>query len=610
MFPDSSDAFTALEIAPSWIQPLPLHRHHSTHRSRKPTSRCAWLTSRRTLCGVLSLVFVIIIGIQLWGLRKNHGTDLTKIHLKKENPISISRRVVHIDLKGMPVKASYLMEIIPFLAQWGATDLLLEWESMLPFFGEYKILRSPDAYTEQEVADIMKVAATNQLSVIPLIDVFGHMEYLLKHRQYAYLREADNDMRTVCPSKTATPKVVRDILDQVLSFHPKSTIIHLGGGEVSRLKECWRCKRLPLSEAELYMYHMLPLIKYVRSRDLRVIIWDDMIRNFPYPQMDVLSNAGVELAVWNYSPSLQGPPVGVLRPALWNSYEGFFQNKLWGVGAFKGADQSDGDFVPLVSRITNIVNWLKLASVNPLNGIILSGNSRFDYQSPLCETLPAGIPALVLCLQVLKQGYYSDSLRNSTFNELHIPADTPMLLADVPDVARVPDASVQYRFPGADVYRFVEHLQSIRILQLAGVQDHVQPNSAISTIANTLVQPTNVQTIKRDLLAAIGLADDGEEQLRLRQGIQELAKDAEAVLPRYFFWNDIHELITTKLGIQLQEAAHLPMQSSSTYSLFGFSIPSLYYIPSFTMGTVAPSPDTPTPEPAVDSSSVSSSQPY
>jgi hexosaminidase len=52
--------------------------------------------------------------------------------------------------------------------------------------------------------------------VIPLIQTFGHVEFILKGPEYRYLREVDQDPQSFCPSKPGTMVLVREMVDQVL----------------------------------------------------------------------------------------------------------------------------------------------------------------------------------------------------------------------------------------------------------------------------------------------------------------------------------------------------------------------------------------------------------
>jgi len=67
-----------------------------------------------------------------------------------------------------------------------------EWEDTFPYSGDLETLSAEDCYTKDEVAEILKLAADSDLAVVPLVQTFGHMEFVLKLSQYKHLREVCN----------------------------------------------------------------------------------------------------------------------------------------------------------------------------------------------------------------------------------------------------------------------------------------------------------------------------------------------------------------------------------------------------------------------------------
>ena len=72
---------------------------------------------------------------------------------------------VHLDLKGAPLKLGFLRQFFPLIRSWGATGILFEWEDMLPFAGRFEVVRSPDAYSEDQVKEILDMAGEHGLKV-------------------------------------------------------------------------------------------------------------------------------------------------------------------------------------------------------------------------------------------------------------------------------------------------------------------------------------------------------------------------------------------------------------------------------------------------------------
>ena len=88
--------------------------------------------------------------------------------------------------------------------------------------------------------------------------------------------------------------------------------------------------------------------------------------------------------------------------------------KVWVTSAFRGANKPNSTLVDLEGRLQNHRLWLeKIQQPNTMRfnrndiqeavqGIILSGWSRFTHQTVLSELLPMSIPSLTLCLSVVE----------------------------------------------------------------------------------------------------------------------------------------------------------------------------------------------------------------
>lgn len=81
--------------------------------------------------------------------------------------------------------------------------------------------------------NILIIAADCDLIVIPLVQTFGHMEYVLKHEQWRGLREVEAYPSSMCPSNSEIMVLVRNMIKQTVAFHNNIEFLHIGGDEVS-----------------------------------------------------------------------------------------------------------------------------------------------------------------------------------------------------------------------------------------------------------------------------------------------------------------------------------------------------------------------------------------
>ncbi|XP_053680565.1 hexosaminidase D [Anopheles nili] len=394
-----------------------------------------------------------------------------------------AQRLVHFDLKGAPPKVSYLRRILPILKTLGATGILLEYEDMFPYGGSLSPLAARNAYNRDELLELLKTAFALGLSVIPLVQTFGHLEYALKLKEFAHLREVEDSPQALCPSYNASLTFVEELLTQVIEYHtpgsntnllhredierltPKLTHVHIGCDEVYRLAECPRCRHRV--KEQLFLDHVYNVATIVRRRwpHLRVIIWDDMLRHVA---TDVLQASGigklVEPMIWVYAEDIYK----FVQSATWEKYASVFST-AWAASAFKGA-HGEGLLLPPIRRhLENTLRWLAVMQgegsrfTHGLQGLALTGWQRYDHFAILCELLPTALPSLAVCLSTAAKGYFDVSAKtNPILSSLTCPEPTGEHHAWLElhkDSLMVTFSRCM--FPGSMIYRFMLRLTTV-----------------------------------------------------------------------------------------------------------------------------------------------------
>ncbi|XP_024090325.2 hexosaminidase D isoform X3 [Pongo abelii] len=369
-------------------------------------------------------------------------------------------RLVHLDLKGAPPKVSYLSEIFPLFRALGANGLLIEYEDMFPYEGPLRLLRAKYAYSPSEIKEILHLAGLSELEVIPLVQTFGHMEFVLKHAAFAHLREVGPFPCTLNPHEAESLALVGAMIDQVLELHPGAQWLHVGCDELYYLGEGEASRRWLQQEqnstGKLCLSHMRAVASHVKARRPSVtpLVWDDMLRDLPEDQ---LAASGVpqlvEPVLWDYAADLDVHG----KVLLMQKYRRCGFPRLWAASAFKGATGPSQAVPPVEHHLRNHVQWLQVAGSGPtdsLQGIILTGWQRYDHYSVLCELLPAGVPSLAACLQLLLRGGFDEDVKAKVENLLGISS------LEITDAVREGAGS----FPGSNILALVTqvslHLRS------------------------------------------------------------------------------------------------------------------------------------------------------
>ncbi|XP_049943328.1 hexosaminidase D-like [Schistocerca serialis cubense] len=319
-------------------------------------------------------------------------------------------RVLHLDLKGAPPLAPFLRATLALAADAGASALLVEYEDAFPYWGELANLSAHDAYSVQQVRDLVEMSERLGMYVVPLVQTFGHLEMALKQRQWAHLREERAHPDAICPSHPQTMPFISEMIRQVLELHPHSGYIHIGCDEVFHLGTCSRCRSQRLEDWQLFSRHVSAVVGAVRAlRPAAVaLVWDDMLRRWP-PAHVAASGLGrlVQPVVWAY-----GADVAAQVPRFaWHAYARSFR-QVWVASAFKGASGETALAPDLRRTAANHAAWMRLVSggvagseveTPAFRGVVLTGWSRYDHFAALCETLPVAVPSLLLALLVVDE---------------------------------------------------------------------------------------------------------------------------------------------------------------------------------------------------------------
>uniref|UniRef100_G1SGD5 Hexosaminidase D n=1 Tax=Oryctolagus cuniculus TaxID=9986 RepID=G1SGD5_RABIT len=314
--------------------------------------------------------------------------------------------------------------VFPLFRELGANGLLVEYEDTFPYEGRLRLLRATHAYSPSEVKEILHLARLSELEVIPLVQTFGHMEFVLKHATFAHLREVPPFPNTLNPHEPESLALVGAMIDQVLALHPDARWLHIGCDEVYYLGEGEASRRWLQQEhnnkAALCLSHMRAVASHVRAQHpgTTPLVWDDMLRDIP---QDQLTASGlpqlVEPVLWDYGADLDVHS----KVLLMEKFRECRFPRLWAASAFKGATGASRALPPIEYHLHNHTQWLQVAGSAPtdaLRGIVLTGWQRYDHFSVLCELLPVGIPSLAACLQLLLHGGFTEDVKTKVENLL------------------------------------------------------------------------------------------------------------------------------------------------------------------------------------------------
>merc|ERR1711971_1100187 len=283
-------------------------------------------------------------------------------------------------------------------------------------------------YNKSDIYNILIKSKELGLEVIPLVQTFGHMEFILKHGQFAHLRDSADMPESICPCHQQTMTLIGLYIDQVMALHKDIKSLHIGCDEVYHLGECSDCSGQ--GRTDVFVKHVSTVANYVKNKYPHVesiIIWDDMLRNFMSSEMMPLKDLVVPM-VWVYAEEVY-------------------------------------HFMP-----TYNLNWLDVMSneeskfPNGFQGIVITGWSRYDHFAVLAELLPASMPSLATNLISVSHGYFNASWQKELYQSLQC-ADNSRLYEEFIDLESDPTLHEKMSwcfFTGSSIFKMIHVLGSVQ----------------------------------------------------------------------------------------------------------------------------------------------------
>jgi hypothetical protein len=280
------------------------------------------------------------------------------------------------DLARQVERLDFLKKLLPRYREWGYQELYLHLEDAVHYPSLPGIGRK-DAYRYEELGEMVLTAAKNDIRVVPIVNLLGHTQYLIKHPDLRDLNELRDERGTPLPHGQLCPLHPRmlDVAAKLLrDMAPYCTAgkVHVGLDESFHLGKCPRCReevsRFGLGKH--FANHVNRLHGLVTGLNLQMGIWADMLYFVPeaIPQLP----AGIIAYDWYYYPFNRTPRVEFfnfaerdLHPALWKSgirYYGCPMN-----GAFRHEP------LPVFGdRLANIRSWWQRCQSVKADGMLIT----------------------------------------------------------------------------------------------------------------------------------------------------------------------------------------------------------------------------------------------
>ncbi|HTQ29856.1 MAG TPA: family 20 glycosylhydrolase [Opitutaceae bacterium] len=271
------------------------------------------------------------------------------------------RRAFQWDLARQVERLDFLLKWLPRYADWGYEELYLHLEDAVEFPSLPGVARR-DAYSQKQFARLVEAATRAGLRVVPIVNLLGHTQYLIKtpvRRDLNELRDEHDrplDHGQVCPLHPRLLEVAEKLLHDMAPFCTAG-LVHAGLDESFHLGRCPRCRaeigRIGL--AAHFAGHVSRLHAIAGGLGLRLGLWADMF--YYIPEAIASLPRDVTAYEWYYYPFAHRP-----RVELFNFAEADLASRFRKCGIEFYGCPMNGAFrwEPLPAfreRMENILSW-------------------------------------------------------------------------------------------------------------------------------------------------------------------------------------------------------------------------------------------------------------
>jgi len=304
------------------------------------------------------------------------------------------------DLARQVERLDWLLAQLPKYAAWGYQELHLHLEDAVEYPSLPGVARR-DAYSYRQFARLVDAATRVGIKVVPIVNLLGHTQYLIKVpalRDLNELRSADGSPfpgGQICPLHPRTLEVAEKLLRDMAPFCTAGKV-HVG------LDESFDLGRHPLSRREIariglaahFAGHVNRLHALTRSLGLRMGMWADML--YFLPGAIPLLPADLIAYEWYYYGFPRRP-----RVELFNFAESGVGERLRARGITVWGCPMNGSarYEPMphfTDRMANILSWWRHGERLGIEGLLVTSWEPYRLAMEMTTVVDAAAATLWL----------------------------------------------------------------------------------------------------------------------------------------------------------------------------------------------------------------------
>ena len=309
-------------------------------------------------------------------------------------------RAFQWDLARQVERHDWLLAQLPCYAKWGYQELHLHLEDAVDYPSLPGVARR-DAYSWKQLRQLVDVASDCGIKVVPIANLLGHTQYLIKTAQWRDLNElraSDGsalETGQICPSHPQALEVAQKLVEDLAPLCTAGKI-HFG------LDESFHLGKHPKSRTEIeriglgsyFARWVNQLHRLAQSYHLETAIWADMLIMLPEAIREL--PPGLIAYDWYYHAFRRHPRFEIFNFAEYDLVPALKKRgiRYWGCpmnGAFR--------FEPIPvfgERIANAVSWWNRCTRTKAEGFLVSSWEANHLTPEMTTVIDAAIASLWL----------------------------------------------------------------------------------------------------------------------------------------------------------------------------------------------------------------------
>ena len=309
-------------------------------------------------------------------------------------------RAFQWDLARQVERLEVLRHLLPRYAAWGYQELYLHLEDAV-HYPSLPGVGSDEAYGYEELGELVLGAAQAGIRTVPIVNLLGHTQYLIKHPALRDLNEL-RDARgrplphgQICPLHPQTLEVAGKLLRDLAPYCTAGKV-HVGLDESFHLGQCPRCREevARIGLAAHFAGHVRRLHTLCTSLGLEMGLWADML--YFIPEAIPLLPSGLTAYDWYYYP-YPGEP----RVEFFNFAERDLATPLQAQGIKYYGCPMSGAFrhepLPVFGdRLANVRSWWRRCQEVQSEGLLVTSWEPYRLAMETVTTVDAAAASLWL----------------------------------------------------------------------------------------------------------------------------------------------------------------------------------------------------------------------